>query len=158
MDDLISPSTTRAARKLRPMSAILPHTALPSPLQERLESLAKSFGADEEHAMLRCLDVTELLLKVKHEHGGRFIWYSMGINTIRNRQSQHPDLKCVWRHEGKRDLRTVLTCYWLSGSLRRDLRNYVAVEPCVALRGQPDSNSLKPLRIRFSPIIQFRPS
>jgi hypothetical protein len=53
------------------MGAILPHLKLPSPLQERLESLASCFGIDEEHAMLRCLELTEQLVKVKRDHGGQ---------------------------------------------------------------------------------------
>jgi len=54
-----------------PVSAILPHTTFPSPLQERIESLANCFGVDEEHAMLRCLEITEVLLRVKRDHGGQ---------------------------------------------------------------------------------------
>jgi len=53
------------------MGAILPQLKLPSPLQERLEHLASCFGIDEEHAMLRCLELTELLVKVKRDHGGQ---------------------------------------------------------------------------------------
>jgi len=54
------------------MGAILPHLNLPSPLQQRVESLAEIFGIDEEHAMLRCIRITEVLLAVG-EQGGRLL-------------------------------------------------------------------------------------
>jgi hypothetical protein len=65
------PNQTTGAKELV-ISTILPHLNLPTPLQQRVEALAKIFGVDEEHAMLRSIRITELLLAVS-EQGGQII-------------------------------------------------------------------------------------